>query len=115
MMKRILVCDNDLGFQRLVSGHFGGLGCDVTVASDSGQAESSLKCGDYDLVILDLFIAKTDGKRFLSSLESGGAKLAMVAAEDDGDQVRYGRTIGADYYLSKPLQGSDLARLVTLL
>ena len=115
MTKRILVCDSDTHVRHLVSGHFEGMGCSVTQASDLRQAADSLQYCDFDLVILDLFLAKTSGESFCRSLEDGGAKLAMVSAEDDGDHIRFGRDTGAAYYLAKPLATSDLARLTTIL
>lgn len=115
--KKILVCDSDNKVIHLVRSHFENLGCDVTQAHSASQAATSLRRDDFDLIILDLFMAKTNGDALLRSIEKGHCvpKIAMVSAEDDGDQIRFGREVGADYYLAKPLLNADLARLVTIL
>lgn len=113
--KRILVCDEDPAVTRRVSRHFENLGCAVVQANDPSQAAASLDSAQYDLVILDLFMAKMNLEVLSQSAQAGKSKLAMLAEEDDGDHARFGRDSGADYYLAKPFGESDLARLGAIL
>ncbi len=96
--------------------------------SQSGYAVDHLERGDhadqalateaYDLVILDLSLPKMDGLEVLRRLRDRGATVPVLILTARGateDRVR-GLNLGADDYLSKPFELSELeARIKALL
>lgn len=81
---------------------------------DGAQADSLLRTESYDAVILDLSLPSMDGLTVLQRLRERGSTTPVVvltARGDLEDRVK-GLNLGADDYLAKPFDLSELeARL----
>jgi two-component system copper resistance phosphate regulon response regulator CusR len=90
----------------------------VDVAGDGEDAVYQAAVNDYDLVILDVLMPKRDGFDVCRDLRRRGMKapvLMLTAKDEVADRVE-GLDAGADDYLAKPFDFSELlARLRALL
>ncbi len=90
----------------------------VDVASDGLQGETLALSGDYDLIILDIFLPKKDGIVVLKGVRSKQLKtpILMLTARSSVEDKVEGLDSGADDYLSKPFAFAELvARVRSLL
>jgi two-component system response regulator TctD len=90
----------------------------VDQTHDGAQADSLLRTERYDAVILDLSLPAMDGLMVLQRLRERGSKTPVVVLTARGnleDRVK-GLNLGADDYLAKPFDLSELeARLQAVL
>ena len=85
---------------------------------NGADADARLATERYDLVILDLSLARMDGLEVLRRLRARGSRtpvLIVTARTEVSDRVR-GLDLGADDYLAKPFEIDELeARIRALL
>ena len=90
----------------------------VDVTHDGIEADSLLRTEHYDAIVLDLSLPSMDGLTILQRLRARGTAspvLILTARGELEDRVR-GLNLGADDYLAKPFELSELeARLQALL
>ena len=114
---RALIVEDDRALARtlgemLKSAHFESDICyDGESGLDNGLSDA------YDLIVLDIMLPKKDG--FAVAKELRRAKidtpiLMLTARTETGDKVR-GLDSGADYYLTKPFEMSELLACVRAL
>ena len=116
-MKILLVEDDELIgsalFEALVAHHY-----TVDVAAD-GQAGLELAITfEYDLILLDWLIPKLDGISLCRQLRSKGYQkpILLLTAKDSNSDIVQGLDAGADDYIVKPYDLSELmARIRALL
>jgi two-component system, OmpR family, response regulator TctD len=85
---------------------------------DGVAADHSLSTEDYDAVILDLNLPKMDGLEVLRRLRQRGSRTPVLVLSARGalDDRVAGLNLGADDYLGKPFELSELeARLNALI
>lgn len=103
----------EVAVKRLKSEGFGVDGC-----SDGEEALIYAMSTDYDLLILDIMMPKTDGLTVLKKIRASGKDvpvLLLTAKDAISDRVE-GLDAGADDYLTKPYAFSELlARIRALL
>jgi two-component system response regulator TctD len=89
----------------------------VDAVPDGAQADAVLRTERYDVIVLDLGLPRMDGLEVLRRLRTRGdrtAVLVLTASGDTDDRVR-GLDSGADDYLAKPFELTELeARLRAL-
>ena len=114
---RALIVEDDKALARtlgemLKSAHFeSDISYDGESGLDNGLSDT------YDLIVLDIMLPKKDG--FAVAKELRRAKidtpiLMLTARTETGDKVR-GLDSGADYYLTKPFEMSELLACVRAL
>ena len=114
---RALIVEDDRALARtlgemLKSAHFeSDISYDGESGLDNGLSDT------YDLIVLDIMLPKKDG--FSIARELRAAKidtpiLMLTARTETGDKVR-GLDSGADYYLTKPFEMSELLACVRAL
>jgi DNA-binding response OmpR family regulator len=93
-------------------------GYEVDLASTARRAAELLLGARYDAIVLDVMLPDTDGFELCKKLRDGGnftPVLMLTARNDTDDRVR-GLEAGADDYLVKPFELSELlARVRSLL
>jgi two-component system, OmpR family, copper resistance phosphate regulon response regulator CusR len=90
----------------------------VDLARDGTDALHCGTTGDYDLVVLDVMLPGLDGWRVLQGLRKAGKDMPVLflTARDKVDDRVKGLELGADDYLVKPFDFTELlARVRTLL
>ena len=86
----------------------------VTTALDSRQALSYVDCVDFSLAVLDIKMAPIDGVEVLARIKkrSPSTRVIMITgyptAESRAESIR----LGADAYLTKPINFSELKTLL---
>jgi DNA-binding response OmpR family regulator len=90
----------------------------VDVAHDGEEGNYKARTAEYDVIILDLMLPKTDGLSLLQGWRREGLTthvLVLTARGSIEDKVR-GLDFGADDYLTKPFELEELlARLRALI
>ncbi|EJF89284.1 response regulator [Bartonella tamiae] len=105
MNKRILIVEDDQRLAELVSTYLEQHGYSVSLHGDGDQAEAVIKAQQPDLVILDVMLPGKSGFDVCRNVRPfyHGAILIMTASEDNIDEI-IGLELGADGYLSKPVE-----------
>lgn len=94
-------------------------GCRILEAVDGVDALKKLTTDKVDLVITDINMPMMDGLK-LVSLIRGNARtktlpIVIVTTEGAEEDRKRGLALGADAYIPKPIQPSDLLKTVTSL
>ena len=115
---RILLVEDHLELSRWIGQALQDARLTVEFAVDGDAADSLLRTQAYALVILDLTLPKMDGLEVLKRLRGRGSKtpvLILTARGGLAERVQ-GLNLGADDYLAKPFDLSELeARVKALL
>src|ERR1700682_4334199 len=116
---RILVVEDDRKVASFIRKGLEEEGHAVEVAADGAEAVERAADGSaWDLVVLDVMLAKRDGFSVLKAIRDDGLKapvLMLTARDAVGDRVT-GLDLGADDYLTKPFAFEEfLARVRALL
>ena len=104
-MKKILIIDDDLTFQKTISDSFKSLGYEVLSASDGEEGLLAVEKESPDLVILDLVMPKLGGMDFLKMLQkdkdSNKIPILISSNFSGSDKVGEGMTYGVRGYIVK--------------
>lgn len=118
MSSRILLVEDEADLAMTLSDLLGSEGYFVETAADGQTGWDQASSGRYDLVILDWMLPKKAGIEICRELRqngSGVAILMLTARSTVVDRV-VGLKVGADDYLAKPFDPSELlARVEALL
>ena len=113
----ILVVDDVEDNRLVVADRLAALGlADVTMASSGEEALAALREKRFDLVLLDVMMPGMDGVRVLEILREEGllprTPVIMLSAAAEADRVVRSIELGAEDYLTKPLNGTLFAARV---
>lgn len=115
---RILVVEDNEALAAGLIKVLRGSGYAVDTVSDGVSADAVIATGCHDLVILDLTLPEMDGLEVLASMRGRDNQtpvLVLTARSSVDDRIR-GLDLGADDYLAKPFEVSELeARIRVLL
>lgn len=116
-MKILLIEDNkDLATSLKKGLEERGYQVDITYNGNDGEEKAFVNA--YDCILLDLNLPKKDGLDILSFLRSHSVEtpVLIISARDRVEEKVKGLNLGADDYLTKPFQMSELhARIQTLI
>jgi len=115
---KILVVEDDPGISRLVRRALEQAGYTVDTAVDGKSGLDMAQNDNYSLLILDIMLPGVDGWNIVDELRSDGSRvpIMMVTARDMVEDRVKGLDLGADDYLPKPFEISELlARVRALL
>ncbi|NWF80967.1 MAG: response regulator transcription factor [Chloroflexi bacterium] len=112
----ILVVDDQADHLAAVEMLLTGFGYRVVLCTSGAQALARLAAEPIDLILADVAMPHLNGYQLLEAVrrETRWAQIPFVfltARALDSD-VRYGKTLGADDYLTKPVQPEDLLAVV---
>jgi two-component system, OmpR family, phosphate regulon response regulator PhoB len=111
-MERVLIVDDDLDIQRLVSYNLTQAGFEVTTAPTGRKALESVKKQPPDLIILDLMLPDVDGNEVCRTLRqhenSRRIPIVMLTARSEEIDRVIGFELGADDYVMKPFSPREL-------
>ena len=113
----ILIVEDDIRLAEMMREFFGGHGFDVSLQHRGDTAIDSIVRDHPDLVVLDIALPGADGFAVCRSVRADydGLILMLTARDDDIDQI-VGLEIGADDYVTKPVEPRVLlARVRSLL
>jgi DNA-binding response OmpR family regulator len=78
MPKKILIAEDDVFLNKILSHSIKDHGFDVETASDGVEALDKLKKDHFDLILLDLMMPKKDGFSVLTELRAAKNKIQAV-------------------------------------
>ncbi len=116
-IRKVLVVEDDKNINRLMMLSIG-KGFDVTQIYDGGEAIGAIREKHPDLVILDLMLPHKDGLDICQTIkkdpELKNTVVILVSAMDPTSNRFKGIQYGADYYIKKPFDPTELKGLVTI-
>ncbi|GAA4285609.1 response regulator transcription factor [Brevibacterium daeguense] len=115
-MAHILIAEDEQNIARFIAKGLKQAGHSADIAADGMFALQSALHGDYDLVILDVGLPTIDGFAILAALRESknSTPVIMCTARDSSEDTVHGLTGGADDYIAKPFQVSELVARVDL-
>ncbi|WP_394550386.1 response regulator [Pantoea sp. SGAir0183] len=115
--KLILVAEDDVEISDILMSYIKRAGMRTVHAADGEQALTLITCLQPDLVLLDIQLPRVDGWNVLSTLrkESNTPVIMVTALDQDIDKLM-GLRLGADDYIVKPFNPSEVvARIEAVL
>lgn len=111
MTMKVLVADDAPDVAEVVA--FGAQmswpGCEVTVVSNGADAMKRFDTGEYNLVVLDIEMPAPDGFEVCKRIrESSQVPILMLTVRDATPDKVLALDIGADDYLTKPFEHTEL-------
>lgn len=109
MEKKILIIDDSLAMNQLLSRFLQGEGYLISTISDSRQAMETFRAFQPDLVLLDLNMPHLDGWDICRQIKAArDVPVVIFSVRDDEPDIKRGFQAGADDYLIKPFEFPDL-------
>ncbi|MFQ5342309.1 MAG: diguanylate cyclase [Anaerolineae bacterium] len=109
---RILIADDDVIVRRLIQAMLAHAGHEVLVAEDGQAAWELLQHESVRFVITDWMMPNLGGPSLVRRIRSAGAPtytyVILLTAKDGKEDVVAGLQAGADDYLTKPFDPSEL-------
>jgi CheY-like chemotaxis protein len=112
---RILLAEDNPINRRVLSQQLGGLGYEISEASNGLEAIELMEESEFDLVLMDCQMPELDGYETTTRLRMKGYNipiLALTAHAMSGERARCLQS-GMDDHLAKPLSRDDLARALS--
>ncbi|MDP8992188.1 MAG: response regulator [Actinomycetota bacterium] len=112
----VLVVDDDRVIQRLVCLNFEMKGYTVITAGDGLEGLMQARNERPDAVVLDVMMPMMDGFEVARALkadpDTASIPVVLLTARTKIDDMRQGRDAGADDYVTKPFDPTDLVQRV---
>ena len=115
-MIRILIVEDDEAIANLLRMNLMKSGYECEMAEDGEKAADLLEVSSYDLVILDIMLPKMNGYEVLEYAKSLEIPVIFLTAMGETAQRVRGLRMGAEDYICKPFEITELlARVETVL
>ena len=106
MAKRILIVDDEVQLVEMVKMRLEAAGYEVISAYDGQEGFDRAKKDKPDLIILDLMLPKMDGYKVCGLLKNDARyskiPIIMFTARVQEEDLRLGKDLGAEEYVTKP-------------
>lgn len=118
LMKRILILEDDIQYQKYIETILSAEGYQVTALSDGKQGLAALEEGTFDLLITDVFMPKVDGIIVLLHIRNKYHNMKVICMTGGGqgripeEVLNASKTLGAHKNLKKPFTKIKLLPLV---
>ncbi len=115
-MTTILVIDDSLTDQQIVSGVLRQAGYTIVTATNEQEAKSRLAAQRPDLIVLDIVLPDRSGFEICREWKDNAATkdIPVIICSKKGSKMDkyWGMQQGADAYLAKPLDTHELIQIV---
>ena len=116
-MARILVVEDEPSLQELIVEEVEDMGHQVFLASNGEEAIRQAATHDPQVILSDINMPKMNGYQFRRELAKSHADLArrpfiFVSAYGDESDIADGLIVGADHYVTKPIDFDHLRGLI---
>jgi DNA-binding response OmpR family regulator len=115
---RILVIEDEQKVARFLKKGLEAEGYEVEIAADGKTGEKNARSETYDLILLDVLLPKKGGFEILHDLRQDEIRtpILMLTARSGTEDIVSGLDQGADDYLTKPFEFTELlARIRSLM
>lgn len=111
-MARILIAEDSTTDVKFIESILAGKGHELILAKDGGEAEEKIKSTPFDIIILDVVMPKKNGFQLCRWIKRDEklkkTPVIMVTSKKEESDRLWGRQQGADFYLAKPYEPSEL-------
>jgi DNA-binding response OmpR family regulator len=109
-MNRLLIAEDEARIAAFLEKGFGAHGFTTTIAKNGLEAIAMARSEDFDLLILDLGLPGKDGWQVLDEVRGRGERLRIIilTAQDEVDDTVAALENGANDYVTKPFEFSEL-------
>ncbi|MBN2119986.1 MAG: response regulator [Candidatus Omnitrophica bacterium] len=113
-MKKVLITDDELEIVEFLSTFLKRRNVQVVIATSGGQALDIFRRQPPDLMLLDIDMPDMNGLKILEIVKSENkrTKVIMVTGKDDKVSISKATKLGAEGYITKPLELSELYSVV---
>jgi DNA-binding response OmpR family regulator len=116
IIKKILIVDDDPVQVKLLSETLGAKGYEITTSVEAAKGLQAAMDNAPDLIILDVMMPIINGYNFCKLLKSHEAKkqtpIILLTSRDQKEDIDIGMEVGADAYLTKPVNMTELLRTI---
>lgn len=111
------MADDEVRIREMIKDYSSPEGYDIDEASNGVEALELFRRKDYDLIILDIMMPKTDGWTVCREIrKSSNIPIIMLSARGEEYDKLFGFELGVDDYLVKPFSPKELlARIKAIL
>lgn len=113
---KILVVDDEEAIRVSISDALSSQGMQVQTASDGLHALELMQQETPDLILADIIMPHMNGYQFYMRVRSNPdwslIPFIFLSALIEGENIRYGKELGVDGYLQKPISVDDLLATV---
>ena len=112
--RRILIVDDEAKICQVLVQYFAFKGYEVRAVQRGDEALALANAFHPNVVLLDLLLPGMDGIATLKALKqlTPSPKVLMVSVADHEEVVKGALDLGADFYLCKPINLTELEHLV---
>ena len=115
-MIKILIVEDELAISRLLQINLEDAGFITQMALEGNRALKLINTEKFDLILLDIMLPIIDGFELLEYIKPLGIPVIMVSAKGQTKDKVKGLKCGADDYITKPFEVSELiARINSVL
>jgi twitching motility two-component system response regulator PilH len=111
-MSTVLVVEDSVAQQKMITDLLKGSGLNVTVASDGVDALEKIQGEHPDLVVLDIVMPRMNGyevcRRLKADPKTQHVPIVMCSSKGEEFDRYWGMKQGADAYIAKPFQPTEL-------
>ncbi len=115
----VLIIEDDISAARLAEYTLEHSGYDVLIAHDGYEGLSKAVKNRPDLIILDIMLPGIDGfevcQRLRERPDMQTVPILVISAKSREEDIRFGMEIGANEYLTKPVDPSFMIETVARL
>ncbi len=115
-IKKILVIDDDLDIQKLVSVRLTSSGYSVITAADGKTGLEKARSEGPDLILLDVMLPDIDGYKVCTELKNDDdlkkIPIVMLTSLSQLGDIKSGIGSGANAYVAKPFRPEDLLETI---
>jgi len=115
-MSKILVVEDSVSQREMISDLLRKSGLDVTVAGDGLEALEKIEGLCPDLIVLDIVMPKMNGyevcRRLKADPKTQNVPVVMCSSKGEEFDRYWGMKQGADAYIAKPFQPTELVGTV---
>ncbi|MGY6529711.1 MAG: response regulator transcription factor [Cyanobacterium sp.] len=115
-MKKILLVEDSKSTREIISNLLTKQGLSVESVANGEDALKAMKTNIPDLVILDIILPKMNGYEVCRSIKSGektqNVPVILCSSKKEEFDRYWGMKQGADAYISKPFQASELMKMI---
>ena len=118
--KRVLIIDDDESIVRVMQDALGLFNHDhayaVETAADGAEGLAAIERGQFDLILLDLYMPKMTGLELLTEIRRRGLEtpVLMLTGNEDNKSAASALKSGIFAYVPKPFDLQQLEMLVSL-
>ncbi len=114
---RILIAEDDLAISTILKKRLEYNDYEVTSTENGIDALNELAINEYDILISDIMMPQMDGLELLSNIRKKKIDIPVLflTAKDNPNDIVKGLDLGADDYMVKPFEFSELLARIRLL